>query len=209
MMSSHWPSGLSSLALPAPGLSSPPGPSLPARSQSPSPAHPGGTSDDDNNTPPCPPSLGLRPALSKEPAAPLKKSRPPPSKPSQQTKKAEKPKPTKKPATDMTDAERWKAVKQECREWFRKRTKERKRKEMEPPPVDPRKLYFFIKMSKEAKKMMPQLSNYDRALVKADERKKRKGKSSSSGTLPHLEDLLENDAKNIVAMLLDQQTHIS
>nr|TKW03441.1 hypothetical protein SEVIR_7G023700v2 [Setaria viridis] len=39
---------------------------------------------------------------------------------------------------------------------------------MEPPPVNRRDLNFFIRMEEGAKKRIPLLSNYERALVKAD-----------------------------------------
>nr|TKW20836.1 hypothetical protein SEVIR_4G115600v2 [Setaria viridis] len=100
----------SSPAHPPPGPSSPPGPSHPARSLSPSPSNPGGASDDNQNTPPRSPSLGLKSSASKEPAAPLKKSRPPPSNPRQPkakepVKKTKKSEPIQKLASDMTSEE--------------------------------------------------------------------------------------------------------
>nr|TKW03610.1 hypothetical protein SEVIR_7G052600v2 [Setaria viridis] len=79
---------------------------------------------------------------------------------------------------------------------------------MEPPPVSQRDLKFFIRMEEGAKKRIPLLSNYERALVKADEKDKRKGKSSSSGPVPDLSHLSKKDAQRVKAMPLDQQANV-
>src|SRR5688572_12077104 len=108
----------------------------------------------------------------------------------------------------MTHAEQWAEIQAEANEWFKKQFEEKKAREMEPPPVNRRELNFFIRMEEGAKKRIPLLSNYERALVKADERDIRKGKSSSSGAIPDLEHLPEKDAEKIVAMSLDQQAQV-
>nr|TKW28568.1 hypothetical protein SEVIR_3G336900v2 [Setaria viridis] len=140
------------------GLSSPSGPSHPAQSLSPTPSNPGGASDNDQNTPPRSPFVvpGLKPGASKEPAAPLNKSR-------SLRKKTKKSEPFKKLAVDMTPEELEEASQVYVREWFEKNTGERKVKEMEPKPVDLTKLKFFIGLKKEVKKML--LSNYDCSLI--------------------------------------------
>nr|TKW10006.1 hypothetical protein SEVIR_6G139700v2 [Setaria viridis] len=174
----HRPSPHSSI--PSSPTQPAPGPSLPALLRSPSPPHPGGGSDDDNNnTPPRSPSPGLRAASMKEPAAPLK-----------------------------NHAEQWVEIQAEVSAWFKKQAEDKKAREMEPPPVNRRDLNFFIRMEEGAKKRIPLLSNYERALVKADERDKRKGKSSSSGAVPDLEHLSKKDAQKVAAMPLDQQAQV-
>nr|TKW00057.1 hypothetical protein SEVIR_8G083900v2 [Setaria viridis] len=116
----------------------------------------------------------------KEPAAPLKKSRAPPPKQRQRKKKTKEPE--------------WAEIQRETSEWFKKQAEEKKAREMEPPPVNRRDLNFFIRMEG-AKNRIPLLSNYERALVKADEKDKRKGKSSSSGAIPDLRHLSKKYAQ--------------
>ena len=89
----------------------------------------------------------------------------------------------------MTHAERWAKIQREASEWFKKQAEEKKVREMEPPPVNQRDLNLFIRMEKGAKKRISLLSNYERALVKAVEKDKRKEKSSSSGAVPDLSHL--------------------
>ena len=189
-----------------------PGPSLPSISRSPSPPHPGAGSDDDNNnTPPRSPSPAPRAAPSKEPAAPLKKSRAPPPKQRQPRKKKTKVDPEvarKERFEAMSHAEQWAEIQREASEWFKKQAELKKAREMEPPPVSRRDLNFFIRMEEGAKKRIPLLSNYERALVKADEKDKRKGKSSSSSSVPDLSHLSKKDAQRVKAMPLDQQANI-
>lgn len=108
----------------------------------------------------------------------------------------------------MSHAEQWAEIQREASEWFKKQAEEKKAREMEPPPVSRRDLNFFIRMEEGAKKRIPLLSNYERALVKADEKDKRKGKSSSSGPVPDLSHLSKKDAQRVKAMPLDQQANV-
>ena len=75
---------------------------------------------------------------------------------------------------------------------------------MEPPLVNQRDLKNFIRMEEGAKKRIPLLSNYEQALVKADEKDKRKGKSSSSGAVLDLGHLSKKDVQRVAAIPLDQ-----
>nr|TKW27936.1 hypothetical protein SEVIR_3G290500v2 [Setaria viridis] len=146
---------------PSPQTSRPSSPPQPARrSRSPSPPHPDGWSDDDdNNTPPRSPSPGLR--------APFKKSRLPPPKPRQRKKKTKEPEATPEESWEaMAHEERWTEIQVQASEWLREQRELRKAREMEPPPVDRRELYKFIKTQEQAKNSQPLLSNYERALVK-------------------------------------------
>nr|TKW03443.1 hypothetical protein SEVIR_7G023800v2 [Setaria viridis] len=145
----------------------------------------------------------------KEPAPPLKKSRAPPPKQRQRKKKTKEPEVTRKERWEaMSHVEQWAEIQREASEWFKKQAKEKKAREMEPPPVSQRDLNFFIKMEEGAKKRIPLLSNYERALVKAHEKDKRKGKSSSSGPIPDLSHLSKKDAQRVKAMPLDQQANV-
>ena len=82
----------------------------------------------------------------------------------------------------MTHEERWTKIQVQASEWLREQRELRKAREMEPPPVDQRELYKFIKMQEQTKKSQPLLSNYERALVKVDEKKKRKKSRAASCT---------------------------
>nr|TKW26362.1 hypothetical protein SEVIR_3G183800v2 [Setaria viridis] len=114
---------------PSPQTSRPSCPPQPApQSRSPSPPHPGGWSDDDdNNTPPRSPSPGLR--------APFKKSRLPPPKPRQRKKKTKEPEVTPEERWEaMTHEERWIEIQVQASEWLREQRELRKAREMEPSP---------------------------------------------------------------------------
>nr|TKW28387.1 hypothetical protein SEVIR_3G317300v2 [Setaria viridis] len=161
--------------------------------------------DDDHNTPPRSPLPGVRPAVSKELAAPLKKPRPPPSK-LRQPKKTKKSKPIQKLPADMTTEELREISQATVKEFFKNCAEQRKAKEMEPKPLDPAKLKFFIGMSKEVKRTI--VSNYEHSLVKSDEKKKWRGASSSSRTVPQLRDLPDKDTQTIQAVPLEQQIKV-
>ena len=106
----------------------------------------------------------------------------------------------------MTDEELFESVREEVKNWFANRAAARKAKKMEPKPIDPVKLKFFIKMNEDTKcKVLSKLkSNYDRSLSKSYQKKKRGGSLSS-----YLVSGLNAEEQAFAALPLEEQVKVN